>query len=269
MRESQRGAALILAVMMLSFLAVLGGALLTSVTIDIWIGDNFKTRLQSLYLAQQGIEQAREYLRTSGIPAPGVPFVSGADATGSYSVLLRNSSIPTLVSSSSAGSSRRTIEAQILKASFPGDPADPRLQTVKGLERLAAGITQNATDTYPAGQSIGNYGSASAYRVAVVNGDCTLGPGTGFGLLLVRGQLTISGAYSWTGLIAVIGQGAVQWNANASGSIDGGLFVARTRDAFGNLLSTPDSATYTQNDVAAIAQANAAFPYIPIAMREY
>ena len=203
------------------------------------------------------------------MPAPAIPFVSGGDATGSYSVYLRNSSILTLVSSSSAGSSRRTIEAQILKAAFPSDPADPRFQTVNGLERLAAGIAQNANDTYPAGQSITNYGSPSAYAVAVVNGDCTLGPGTGFGLLLVRGQLTISGTYSWSGLIVVIGQGMVHWNADAFGSIDGGLFVARTRDVFGSLLAAPVGITYTQSDTATIARANAAFPYIPIAIREY
>ncbi len=267
--NTQRGAALILAVLILSFLAVIGGALLTSATIDIWISDNFRTRLQTLYLAQQGIEQAREYLRTSGIPASGVIFVSGGDSTGSYSVSLRNSSVITLVSSSTAGTSRRSIEVQVIKGSFPLDPADPRLQTVNGLERLVLGISRNATDTYPSGSMIGNYGLPSAYRVGVVNGDCTLGPGTGFGVLLVRGQLTVTGTYSWTGLIVVVGQGVVVWSPSAFGQIDGGLFAARTRDALGNLLSSPQAVTYTQNDAAAIAHANASFPYLPIAIREY
>src|SRR5438067_12525577 len=112
----QRGAALILAIMILSFLAVLGGALLTSATIDIWIADNFKTRLQSLYLAEQGIEQGREYLRTSGIPTPDIVFISRGDNTNNYSVSLRNTSILTLVSSSAAGNSRRTIEVAVIHA---------------------------------------------------------------------------------------------------------------------------------------------------------
>src|SRR5215475_15555962 len=103
--KTQRGAALILAVMILSFLAVLGGALLTSATIDIWIGDNFKTRMQALYLAEQGIERGREYLRTAGLPAPGVAFLTGGDGAGTFSVVRRNSSILTLVSTSTAGSS--------------------------------------------------------------------------------------------------------------------------------------------------------------------
>jgi hypothetical protein len=260
---------LILAVMILSFLAVLGAALLSSATIDIWIGDNFKTRMQALYLAEQGIERGREYLRTSAIPPPGIPIVSGGDATGSYSVLRRNSSVLTLVSTSTAGTSRRTIEAAVIKASFPSDPVDPRLQSVSGLERLAAGITENATDTYAGGTAIGNYGSPSRYGVAVVNGDCTFGPGTGYGMLLVRGQLTISGAFSWTGLIVVVGQGVVQWSTGAIGQIDGGLFAARTRDGLGNPLTVPGGTSYTENDAAAIAQANASFPYVPISILEY
>ena len=44
---SERGVALILALMVLAFLTVLGGALLTTTTIDIHISDNFNTGIQS------------------------------------------------------------------------------------------------------------------------------------------------------------------------------------------------------------------------------
>ena len=54
--ERDRGVALILALLVLSFLTILGGALLTTSTIDIWISDNYKTVTQSLYLAEAGIE---------------------------------------------------------------------------------------------------------------------------------------------------------------------------------------------------------------------
>src|SRR5437016_13969256 len=60
---SQRGVALILALMVLAFLTVLGGALLTTTTIDVRISDNFETGIQSFYAAETGIEQAREFLR--------------------------------------------------------------------------------------------------------------------------------------------------------------------------------------------------------------
>src|SRR5262250_3834215 len=64
--ERNRGVALILALLVLSFLTVVGGALLTTSTIDIWISDNYKSATQSVYLAEAGIEDARELLRVSG-----------------------------------------------------------------------------------------------------------------------------------------------------------------------------------------------------------
>src|SRR5947207_5501008 len=63
--RENRGVALILALLILSFLTVLGGALLTTSTIDIWISDNYKTSTQTLYVAEAGIDHAREMLRTS------------------------------------------------------------------------------------------------------------------------------------------------------------------------------------------------------------
>ncbi len=62
---SQRGVALILALLVLAFLTVLGGALLTTSTIDILVSDNYKTAVQSLYLAEAGIDEGRELLRAS------------------------------------------------------------------------------------------------------------------------------------------------------------------------------------------------------------
>src|SRR5215467_10729347 len=64
--RNDHGVALILALLVLSFLTVLGGALLTASTIDIWISDNYKTATQSVYLAEAGIEDARELLRVTG-----------------------------------------------------------------------------------------------------------------------------------------------------------------------------------------------------------
>src|SRR5690242_9406141 len=63
--KSDRGVALILALLVLSFLTVIGGALLTTTAIDLWIGDNYKSSTQNLYLTEAGIDQARELLRTS------------------------------------------------------------------------------------------------------------------------------------------------------------------------------------------------------------
>ena len=64
----QRGSALILALLMLTFLMVLGCALLTSVTLDVAIGENYRSETQLLYLAEAGIEDARQVLRDSTDP---------------------------------------------------------------------------------------------------------------------------------------------------------------------------------------------------------
>jgi len=269
MRAGNQGVALILAVMIVSFLAVLGGALLTSATIDLWIGENFKGHTQSLYLAESGIERGREFLRTSAMPAPDVVFVSGADGVGTYQAWLQSTAPLILESAARVGTARRTIQATLLKGSFPVDVSDPRLRTVTGLERFVRAVAENCTDVFPGGSHIGNYGSPSDYRVAIVNGTATFGPGTGYGLLLVRGELTIFGPYAWSGLVLVIGQGSIQYDASATGLVRGGLFTARTLSPSGALLTVPGSVSYILNDIPAFTRANASFPYTPIAVREW
>lgn len=81
---SQRGVALILALMVLAFLTVLGGALLTTSTIDIRISDNYKTGVQSLYLAEAGIDQARELVRASA-SSPTQLLTTAAGTNGAIS----------------------------------------------------------------------------------------------------------------------------------------------------------------------------------------
>jgi hypothetical protein len=64
--KRNRGVALILALLVLSFLTILGGALLTTSTIDIWISDNYKTYTQAVYVAEAGVDSGRYVLATSG-----------------------------------------------------------------------------------------------------------------------------------------------------------------------------------------------------------
>jgi len=295
--DRNRGVALILALLVLSFLTILGSALLTTSTIDIWISDNYKTATQSLYLAEAGIDDARELIRQSRRPltdlltasaGPDLLLLTGDDGPliskrplgsggGSYEVWLRNDNadgpssltdrngIVTLISIGTIGSARKTMEVTIRKGGFPDTDSDPRLRTVNGLEGLAAAIVRNADDIYT-GSVLMNSGSPTDYRVVVANGNLELGPGTGYGLLLVRGELTIAGAMRWNGLIVVIGQGVV--HTNAALTIDGGLFVAKTRAANGSLLPTPQGVTFTFNDSAQIQAANQSFPYNPISIWE-
>src|SRR5215813_3993438 len=77
---SQAGAALLIVLLVLSFLGMLGGALLTSTTMDVWIGDRHRDEVQSLYLAETGIEEARELLRRSPFtPSQLLLSAAGAD----------------------------------------------------------------------------------------------------------------------------------------------------------------------------------------------
>src|SRR5262249_26478917 len=163
----------------LSLLSILGGALLTSTTIDIWIGDNYKTRLQALYLAEAGAEQAREELLQSPSSLSGLlanasgvdgllgtaddrPLLSAAFAEGNYTIRLRNdvvddftstsdtNGVVTIVSVGQARGSKSTIEATLRKGRFPDVPfsyppppseLDPQLKNAAALERLVAAIT--------------------------------------------------------------------------------------------------------------------------------
>jgi hypothetical protein len=107
--EQNRGVALILALLILSFLTIIGGALLTTSTIDIWISDNYKTSTQSLYVAEAGIDHAREMLRGS-------------------------TSTPTQLLTAAAGPDRRLSTSTDLPALLASDdqpliPSDPLLRS--------------------------------------------------------------------------------------------------------------------------------------------
>jgi Tfp pilus assembly protein PilX len=401
----QRGSALILALLMLTFLMVLGSALLTSVTLDVAIGENYRSETQLLYLAESGIEDARQILRDSPVPlsqrlataagADGllsasqdldallnntddIPFLNGGSRTtgklltdtsgrdaGRYFVFLRNDSadgwtsisdsnqIVSLLSVAVLGNSRKTLEVTLMKWRFPSLPAalvldgspaafvpssppsgvsgrdasamgddrhdigvltvadraavlasvagsdvavldgtegvllDPRLTTTMGIERIVDTIVGNATEVMNPGWNgsavVGNVGSGQDYRVVVVNGDCELSSGTGYGILLVRGNLKLIGNFHWNGLILAIGQGAIQWSQPAHGDISGNVFVVRTRaddrsasNELGTVLQQRGAISVNFSSVnlvnpgaAILGSANQKFPYVPISIREY
>ena len=302
--ERNRGVALILALLVLSFLTILGGALLTTSTIDIWISDNYKTYTQALYVAEAGVDSGRYILSTATRPvsdllltaagpdrslstatdlatllasddqplipadpamrSSGQPLLDDAgDVAGYYSVWLRNDNADgmsspvdsnqtvSLISFGSYWGSKKVIETIVQKGGFPDNNSDGRLQTSGGLQRLASAITRNATDQFTA-TTITDYGTPANYRVGVVNGNVNLGPGTGYGILLTRGNVNVAGDFIWNGLIVITGPGTLQWNGH-SGTINGGLF---------------GGGAYTVTNPVQIRLANQSFPYTPIATQE-
>jgi len=100
------------------------------------------------------------------------------------------------------------------------------LSTVDGLTTLANMIaTAAGPNVYPNGTVPTNLGTSSSPVVNVVNGDLTIG-GSGAGVLLVTGTLTLHGNFSWDGLILAIGEGAIVKDGGGSATLNGSMFAA-------------------------------------------
>jgi hypothetical protein len=308
MRETQSGFSLILALIMLALLSLFAAGLLTAVTTESRIAENYRREAQLLYLTEAGIEDGREILRQN-LPIAVGPFVQSKpflDATehhaGFYSLMVVRMNPLTIRSVGVIGSASKNIEVRLKKTGFPAThdaitldedvplppDLDPRLATTVGLERIVEGIMKNATDVFRPrfGEAAmpGSIGSADDYRVVVVDGDCEFVNATGRGVLLVRGELTLRGAFAWQGIVLVVGQGVVRSADVITGSISGALFLARTRDndrsdanPLGTLRDTRGNVTLTlpapsasvgRSD-AEILQANKRFPYVATSYREY
>lgn len=122
------------------------------------------------------------------------------------------------------------------------------LESVAGLEALAERLSTAATDRFAAPAAIGNIGAPGAPRLVVASDDVWLGPGTGYGILLVRGEARVRAGFRWRGLVLVIGQGVLEWNEG--GEVRGALLVARTRSARGP--ASPDGTVLAQPGVPSV-----------------
>jgi Tfp pilus assembly protein PilX len=114
------------------------------------------------------------------------------------------------------------------------------LTTVAGIETLAS-LYQAAADsilTGPVTLTAAQVGTTADSKIVIVNGAATLGPVNGAGILVVTGQLTLSGNFNYTGLIMCIGQGKLLRDGGGNGDINGAIFVAKTRDASDATLTT-------------------------------
>jgi hypothetical protein len=109
---------------------------------------------------------------------------------------------------------------------IPSGPTTYPLPTVNGSALSAA--TTGMTSTNP--------------MTVVINGNLDLNAwhNTGYGLLLVIGNLNYDPDASWDGIVLVIGQGTVTGSRAGTGEFDGAFFVANTRDTSGNLLPDPN-----------------------------
>jgi len=100
------------------------------------------------------------------------------------------------------------------------------LTTVDGLTKFANTIVAAAgANVYPSGAVPTNMGTSTAPVINVVNGDFTF-TGSGAGILLVTGQLTLNGNFAYNGLILAIGEGAITKSGGGNGTVNGAMFAA-------------------------------------------
>ena len=416
-RSGERGVALLTSLMILMFLSLTGGALISSTRVDVQVASNYRTGVRSLFLAEAGIEAGRLILQNSpnvltvdlttaaggdgvldtsrdldtllasddqpllpanpAIRTVGRPIAdTDGTAAGRVHVWLRNdveedltlpgdnNRVVTLLSVARVGDATRTIETVVQRRSLPPlpaaltldgpvadfDPANanpfridgwdtsgngdhrhaigvindaddtlvsneipnpmtdnytglggeepnvenidadlaPEYATVSGLEGLVDAMEALATTTFNPGfgvsQPIGNIGTAADPEIVFVNGDADFGPGTGHGILVVRGDFTLNGNFAWNGVILVIGQGTLLWNGGGNGAINGGILIAKTRgtrspsDLIGPQLASRGDididfqgggGNYIQMDVNASLFSPEGLPYDPISITEY
>ncbi len=181
----------------------------------------------------------------TGLKFPAIGVFNNADADPAGPVIsgippgtIRNNNYPGVLASP---------DVEVIYSSFP-----PTMTTPGGLDAIAQTIIQNRDGIIPSGsastqrdylRSLVSSGamSPSSPMTLVANGDLdlTVCNCTGYGLLLVTGNLNYDPDSSWNGIILVIGQGTVTGSHRGSGEFNGALLVARTRDSSGNLLPDP------------------------------
>jgi len=120
--------------------------------------------------------------------------------------------------------------------------ADPLLTDCNYLLSLAAGVRASADYVCTSLSPCSHWGSSTINTVTFVEGDLTLGPGTGQGFLWVTGELTLRGNSTWIGVIFVVGSGEFDRNGGGNGSTWGSTLVA---DVAGpdNIFGTVDDCT--------------------------
>jgi Tfp pilus assembly protein PilX len=162
------------------------------------------------------------------------------------------------------------------------------LATVDGLTNLVNSVTATAgSNVYPNANYTAptNLGTNNAPVINVVQGDYSFG-GSGAGILLVTGTLTMSGTPNFNGIILVIGKGNVVKNGGGNGTLNGSLFVANmysdTPPTYNNLIplgysNPPGIPTIAWNgggnatiqyDSCWISAVTQSFPYKIVAQRE-
>jgi hypothetical protein len=164
-----------------------------------------------------------------------------------------------------------TSSVEIIKASLPrpvnytgagGTPSvengyaalGETMSTPEGLKSLLDAIRVAPGVHYWDSTTVGGFDPTATTMSSInyVDGDLTLsgGPGaTGWGILVVTGTVTMSGDFTWKGLMLVIGDGHYEANGGGNGIIQGQIIVAKIWDSYTtqNLLTSVAQPTFNWN----------------------
>lgn len=99
--------------------------------------------------------------------------------------------------------------------------------SVTDLESLMDRVQRGANEVVASGGTPTNLGSVGSEKIVFVDGDLTLGSGSGAGILAVKGNLSMHGNVSYTGLILVIGKGYMTRSGGGNGQLKGATIVAK------------------------------------------
>jgi hypothetical protein len=114
-------------------------------------------------------------------------------------------------------------------------------------------------------------------KITVIEGNAKISNAGGTGILLVTGNLELSGNLDWNGLVLVIGTGQLTLAGGGNKNIYGGIYVAKTKGPSGATLATLGSPDVNYNgggtshlyyDSCKIAQAVANQSFRVITYRE-
>ena len=169
-------------------------------------------------LVETGTDTATASCATSsGATLPGIGVSAGAD----FSMITQTNISPT---PPGPGPTTITLPANLQSASA----LETLIQTIKTSADVSKTVLDGPQDetALPAGMS------ASTPMTIAVDNDLDLSHwrGTGYGILLVTGNLTYNGSSTWNGLVLAIGKGQVVSTNDIGGGIYGAALVAQTRD---------------------------------------
>jgi hypothetical protein len=188
--------------------------------------------------------------RTCTTPlAPSVPaigYTAGASDLSKANIMAGTATNPGNYASSAPPATTPSVG----QVTLPTGTMPPSMLKPSTLNSLVQTITQSAdvilSPVSPAtsvgGAQLPTSMTPSYPMNVVINGDLDLTGwhNTGYGLLLVTGQLIYDPDASWYGIVLVIGKGIVSGVNAGVGRIQGAMFVAQTLDPANNWSPLPD-----------------------------